>query len=222
MPDDTSGVDEQLTLIASLVAAHVTPVDYASVTANRSGAPTTVAVSNELALAVDEAQYADHAGPCLDALDTGTPVAVDIATTLSWPGFRRTASDLGLQASLSIPLFAGSGAPLAALNLYAYDRDALAPLSAALLHTFDVYREGRYDTGDMPTVNGQHDAGSNELLAGLSQAFAIQHRINFAIGVLMQRHNIIAEAAYLALREQAADTGRSLLETAATVVSTLS
>ncbi len=37
---------------------------------------------------------------------------------MRWPGFRDTAYRLGLHTSLSIPLFAGRGEPIAALNLY--------------------------------------------------------------------------------------------------------
>jgi hypothetical protein len=220
-PDDTSGIDETLTFIASLVAARVGPVDYASITAQRSGAPTTVALSNQVALAVDEAQYADQAGPCLDALDGGIPVAADIASTMAWPGFRFAATELGLQASLSIPLFAGSGQPIAALNLYAHDGQALVPLSRALLHIFDFYQEGRTDVGEAPALGEQADAGSDELLTGLVEAFAVQHRIQVAVGVLMQHHSITADAAYYALREQAANSGRSLLQTSASVVAML-
>jgi hypothetical protein len=41
----------------------------------------------------------------------------NIDATMAWPGFREAAARMGLHASLSIPLFAGSGATIAALNL---------------------------------------------------------------------------------------------------------
>jgi hypothetical protein len=44
---------------------------------------------------------------------------------MAWPGFRDTARQLGLRASVSIPLIAGSGTPIAALNLYAHDPDPM-------------------------------------------------------------------------------------------------
>jgi hypothetical protein len=220
-PDDTSGIDQALTVIASLAAARVGPVDYASITARRSGAPTTVALSNQVALAVDEAQYADDAGPCLDALDAGIPVAADIATTMTWPGFRYAATELGLQASLSVPLFAGSGQPIGALNLYAHDGQALAPLSRALLEIFDFHQAGGGQVGQGPDLSGQADAGSSELLTALVEALDVQHRIQVAIGVLMQQLSVTADAAYAALREQAAHTEQTLLQAAAAVVAML-
>ena len=48
---------------------------------------------------------------------------------MAWPGFRDTAWRLGLRASLSIPLFAASGTPIAALNLYAHDAEPMAALT---------------------------------------------------------------------------------------------
>jgi hypothetical protein len=42
--------------------------------------------------------------------------APDIRHAIRWPGFREQAMRIGLWASLSIPLFAGSGAPIADLR----------------------------------------------------------------------------------------------------------
>jgi hypothetical protein len=96
------------------------------VSSRYEGAYATVAASSDLAV-VDEAQYRDNAGPCLDALDTGSPAAVpEIAATMSWPGFRDVAVNPGLRASLSVPIFAGSGKTIAALNLYGRHCGAMA------------------------------------------------------------------------------------------------
>ncbi len=73
MPDDTRHIDRYLVTIAALTADVVEPVGFASVTAVRDGAPTTVAASSHVAIDVDAAQYADGAGPCLDALFTDKP-----------------------------------------------------------------------------------------------------------------------------------------------------
>ncbi len=62
-PDDQSAMQSQLVAIAQLVADHVEPVSYASVTAYRESAFTTVAASSDIATAVDEAQYAEQSGP---------------------------------------------------------------------------------------------------------------------------------------------------------------
>jgi hypothetical protein len=217
IPDDASNVDQQLVLIAQLAADRVAAVDYASVTAIREDAYTTVAASSELALAVDDAQYAEQAGPCLEPLHTRTPAPVpDIAATMAWPGFRDQAGKMGLRASLSVPLFAGSGEPAAVLNLYGHDAAAMAPLTEAV---WNVYKPNSAAGGvDMQDL----EPGAAELMAGLAEAFAVRATIQQAIGVIMARQAVGAFDAYLSLRARAAETGSSLTTTAAAVIQQLS
>jgi ANTAR domain len=196
-----------------LSADLISPVDYASVTACRGDAFTTVAASSDIAVAVDEAQYADQDGPCLDALDTGSPVPVpDAAATMTWPGFRDSAFRLGIRASLSMPLFAGRGTAVAALNLYGRDPAALAPLTAAVWAAYHAH-----GPGTIPQRNDLDDGGQG-LVAGLVGAFAVHARIQQAIGVVMAATHRTADAAYLILRMRAAGTGTTLTDTATAVL----
>jgi hypothetical protein len=212
-PDDASDVDRHLLTIVQLVAGVVDPVDYASVTAYRRGGITTVAASADVALAVDRAQYADGTGPCVDTVRTGrvTPVP-DIATTIAWPGFRAEAQRLGLQASLSVPLFAGRGVDVAALNLYSRDGAALAPLTARIRAVYDPY--GTATPDETPRV----DPGGEQLVTGLTAAFAVRAVIQQAIGLVMASGAVDEDRAYLTLRVRAAEQGASLVETARTVL----
>jgi hypothetical protein len=214
-PDDSSRVGADLVLIARLAADRIAAVDYASVTSRYQGAYATVAASSDLARAVDEAQYRDDAGPCLEALDADYPAAVpEIAATMTWPGFRDTAVQLGLRTSLSIPLFAGSGKTIAALNLYSRATGPMKALTAAVWAAYDP------DPSESATDQSL-DSGGRELAAGLIGAVALRDRIQQAIGVIMSASAQSADCAYLALRAQAAELGTSLTETAATVVDRL-
>jgi hypothetical protein len=213
-PDDASWIDCQLVTIAQLSADLIAPVAYASVTAYRDDAVTTVATSSEIAVAVDRAQYEEQSGPCLAALDTATPIAVpDVAATMQWPGFRDTAHRLGISASLSIPLFAGRGTPIAALNLYGRDPGGLVPLTAAVRAAYDP----QSGAGTTARETGLDDGGE-ALVAGLAGAFAVQAWIHQAIGVIMATTHRTADAAYLVLRLRAAETGTTLTDTAAAVI----
>jgi hypothetical protein len=211
-PDDTPDVDTRLARIVQETADRLASVSYASITALRDGATVTVAASSEVAVAVDRAQYAEAAGPCLDALAEGAPVGVpDIAATMAimaWPGFQEAAFRMGLRASVSIPLFAGSGMPIAALNLYSRDPVAMAPLSERVLAIF------RFEPAAPADPPPSLDSGGEQLLAGLSAALAVRDLIQQAIGVLMARERRSADEAYLALRLRAADTGSSLTDAA--------
>lgn len=212
MPDDSSWVDTQLLAIGQLAADLVAPVSHVSVTVYRNGSYTTIAASSDVALTVDEVQYADEQGPCIDALDCGAPTAVpDIAASTAWPGFRDAAYQLGLRASLSVPLFAGSGSPVAALNLYGPDSRAMSPLTAAVRKAFDAAAHSAPGTGGL-------DSGSSALVAGLTGAFAVRDLIQQAIGVILSEGQRTPDAAYLTLRLRAAETGRTLTATATAVI----
>jgi GAF domain-containing protein/ANTAR domain-containing protein len=210
LPDDAPALDAQLAMIALLSVDRIGAVDYASITALRGGY-VTVAASNELALAVDEAQYSEGDGPCIDSVDTGEPISVpDIGAVIRWPGFRDAAYRMGLRASLSIPLVAGSGTTVAALNLYGRDIDAMAPLTEAVLAVY---------TGEPP--RDSLDPGSRELVIGLSEAQAVCAVIQRAIGVLIGRDRSTATEAYDHLRVRAASNGETLSGTAAAVLADL-
>jgi hypothetical protein len=212
-PDDHSGVEDQLVVIAQLTAQRVAAVRYASVTARREGACTTVAASSDVALAVDQAQYDEQAGPCLEALETAKPLSVpDIAATMRWPGFRETARQLGLHTSLSIPLFAGRGEPVAALNLYGRDPAAMTALTAAVWTAYD-------DAAPSDPEVRELDAGGRELVDGLAAAFAVRTTIQQAIGVIIAEQGSNPDDAYATLRLRAADAGAALLDIAEAVIS---
>ncbi|WP_250036668.1 GAF and ANTAR domain-containing protein [Paractinoplanes maris] len=206
--DDAPGVDAQLITAALLTADLVAAADYASVTVLRDGGYTTVAASSQLARAVDRAQYDSASGPCLDSVATGAPVAVpDMSTAIRWPGFRDEAWRLGLRASLSIPLFAGSGTTIAALNLYGRDHVTMTPLSEAVLTVFDI---GPGDGEQAAIRSATLDDGSRDLLAGLAEAHAVRAIIQRAIGLLIGRVSCTAEQGYRTLRGCAADAGTTL------------
>ena len=211
-PDDSSAVDDRLDAIVRS-AVTLPGVRYASVTAVRDGADTTVAISDELARAVDDAQYAEQSGPCLESLHTDRPIGVpDIAATTSWPRFREAAFAMGLRASLSIPLFAGSGTAIAVLNLYGHDAEAMTALIAVVRA---AYESAPATAGGAagPTAPGEAD-----LAAGLTGAFAVRACIQQAVGVVMAVRHVAARDAYLHLRTRAAATGEGLPEVAAAIL----
>jgi hypothetical protein len=208
-------VGARLETIVQCCADLLDPVAFASVTRHGESGYSTVAVSSELARAVDEAQYADKAGPCLDTLDSGVPTSAPrIDATMIWPTFREAAAGLGLRSSLSIPLFAGRGSVTAALNLYGRDPSAMAPLSATVLAVYNASPEGD-PPGD---PESELCPGGRELIAGLAGAFAVRATIQQAIGMLIAERRTTADLAYALLRSQAATTEGSVLDAATEVV----
>ncbi len=210
-PDDSFRIGTDLVVIAQLAAKLIAPVECASVTSRDEGGYATVAASSDLAAAVDQAQYDDKAGPCLEALEAHYPAAVpDIAATMTWPGFRDTATRSGLETSLSIPLFAGSGTTVAALNLYSRRSGTLSTLTTAVWAAYDPDSTDRWDHDAL-------EAGGRELTAGLIGAVALRTMIQRAITVL-SADGTGPDHGYQVLCDRAAETGASLTDTAAQVI----
>lgn len=208
-PEHSSSLDAQLVTIARLTAERVSAARYASITALRGRAYTTVAVNDDLIRAVDEAQYADNAGPCLDALDGGSPVGVpDIDTTMQWPGFHEAAPRMGLHASVSVPLFAGRGDAIAALNVYGHDRDAMAPLIAGIC---SVHEPG-------PELS-KLDAGGQELVIGYAESLSIRAAVQLAIELIRADNRCSTDDAYLSLCIRAGVAGQDLADAATDLIS---
>jgi hypothetical protein len=201
--------------IAQLAADTVAAADYASITALRGDDYITVATTSRLAEDVDRAQYADGAGPCLESLRQGVPVPVpDISATITWPGFHEAAARMGLHASVSVPLFTGSGEVVAVLNLYGRDADAMAPLIAGVSAVHDP---------DLPLPTDDDaprplDAGAEDLLTGFAEALAVRATIQLAVTTIKSRSDTTAAQGYLQLRLHAAETGVSLLTAASMVL----
>ncbi|TNH24961.1 GAF and ANTAR domain-containing protein [Micromonospora orduensis] len=209
LPDASPALPEHLSTIVRLSASVVGPVDFASVTVPAGRGHRTDASSSDVADAVDAAQYREEAGPCLLALHSGETVGVpDVAGAVVWPGFRDVAWRYGIRASLSIPLFAGSGAPVAGLNLYARE---VVGMRLLIQRVQDCYEAS--PTSARPLM----DAGSEQLLAGLAGALQTRDLVQRALGVLMDRDNVPVGTAYRRLVEEAGPGG-SLTGTATAVL----
>jgi hypothetical protein len=136
----------------------------------------------------------------------------DISATMTWPGFREAADRMGLKASLSIPLFAGSGATIAVLNLYSHDPVAMRPLKAWVWTIYNCIPGARPEPD-----TSLADGGGEDLIAGLIGAFEVSAFIRRAIGLIMGEQRCTSEQAYLTLRLRAADAGTNLTDLAATL-----
>jgi hypothetical protein len=214
-PEHSSSLAKQLVRIARLTAERVSAARYASITALRGRAYTTVAVSDELIRAVDEAQYADNAGPCLEALDTDAPVGVpDIDSTVRWPGFHEAAPRMGLHASVSVPLYAGRGDAIAALNVYGHDRVAMAPLIAGIC---SVHGHPDGEVSD-DIMLSELDAGGRELVTGYAEALSVRATVRLAIELIRSDNRCSTDDAYLSLCIRAGDAGTDLAKAATALI----
>jgi GAF domain-containing protein len=114
------------------IAARVVPgADGASITTIDRGEPATVSM-DDWSRELDELQFVEHEGPCLDAYRTGTVFRLrDITTDGRWPSYLPQAASRGLRSMLSLPM-ASEGTLIGALNLYSREIEAFDVEAASL------------------------------------------------------------------------------------------
>jgi transcriptional regulator with GAF, ATPase, and Fis domain len=176
--------------------------------------PYTVVSTDELTLRLDEHQYADGNGPCLEALSTHVPVfVVDMATEVRWPPYPAQAAALGVRSSMSYPLITGE-AIVGALNMYAFTE--LEP---------DVGRNARAaqlaDRAAGALAVGMRLAEQSSENANLRVALSSRTVIDQAIGVLMAQQQCSTEDAFAILRKASQGRNIKLRDVAAQIVASV-
>ncbi len=223
--------DATLHRIVRLAVEIVPGADYAGVSRMRNRAVTTPAWSDELALRIDEAQYAVDEGPCLSAIRLhGTFESTDLGTDERWPAFGPRAAEMGVSSLLSFRLHTSSEddeikqdpsatpagpdtVTLGALNLYARDRDAFGEADHRTGALFAAYASVALEAAEAYR-------GAQETAEGLQIALESRDVIGQAKGILMAREHVTAEEAFDILRTTSQHLNVKLRELAAQVAET--
>jgi GAF domain-containing protein len=170
----------------------------------RSGA-TTPAATDDLVAKVDAVQYAEQQGPCLDAAAEGTVSVPDLLVDERWPRFATGAVALGVRSMLAFSLFTEGGV-VGALNLYAAEPNAF-PADAA-------------EIGQPLAAHAAVALVSSRERANLRIALDTRDLIGQAKGILMERHGIDAEQAFVVLIAASQRVNRKLRDVAEELVTT--
>jgi transcriptional regulator with GAF, ATPase, and Fis domain len=204
-------VESLLTEVARLAARVLNPPASCGITLRRDHEPYTAATSDALAAHVDEVQYGEHAGPCLQTLDTGEQVYVrDLSAETRWGGYPTHALGYGIRSSLSLPL-SGDGHTRGALNLYALTTEAFGPDQRNRAGLFAAQAGAA-----LAIVTRQ--VRQVELSDQLRHALASRAVIDRAIGVIIGQRRCTAEAAFDVLRDISQRQNRKLRDIAAEIV----
>jgi GAF domain-containing protein len=185
----------------------------ASITLLTGDEAVTPVYTHQLALDLDECQYAKGHGPCMHAAATGEPVAIDDARSdTRWRDFLDVAVQRGAMSSLSMPL------PLhervsGALNIYAREPDNFDPQSREFARRFASY--GAVVAGNMLVYESALDRAKN-----LETALESRAVIDQAKGILMERFKMTADQAFQALTRVSMETNTKVREIAGRFVDT--
>jgi GAF domain-containing protein len=185
--------------------------DGVSITTFRDGRPEASAASSDWARQLDEMQYLEHEGPCLDSARTGNVFRIaDVAAETRWPGYLPRAGAAGVRSLLSVPL-AAEGRLIGALNLYAKAPEAFTPESVSVAEIIAAH------TGLATQVASAY-FGQRELADQLRQAMESRAVIEQAKGVVLSARGCDADEAFTLLRQASQQRNVKLRDVAAQVV----
>jgi len=196
-------IDETLDEVVALAKRVLPETPETSVTLLTNDEAWTAAFSGELANSLDERQYDDGYGPCLDAAVSGGAIQVTVEDPDGpYPDFRQLAHQLGVSHSLSVGLPA-AGRTIGALNLYTTAGQAFSDDSSRIAGTFAGFAGialatvGRYDDAVAAATQ-------------LQQALQSRAVISQAQGILMSEHHYSRNEAFAALLRLAQQEGMKL------------
>ncbi|MGI5525281.1 GAF and ANTAR domain-containing protein [Micromonospora sp. CA-259024] len=205
------GLDDVLQRVAEL-AKRVLPVPVeVSVTLVRGGTAHTAVFTNELAQDMDERQYAQGSGPCLEAATAGEVLAVpDLATEDRWPAWAERGRTAGVGSSVSIGL-PMQEAVVGALNVYAGTPHAFDDDTVAVLETFAAYAA-------VALANAQLYDSTATLARQMQEAMANRAVIEQAKGIVMAERRCSPAEAFAILSKVSQDSNRKVRDVAQALV----
>jgi GAF domain-containing protein len=205
-------LEDVLTEITAIATPGIPGAESTSITLVRGDRAFTVAHDGEMALAADELQYQEDAGPCLDAGRGGVVLRVDdMAAETRWPSYVERVVPQGVRSSLSIPL-PFQDTSIGALNNYSSQPSAFVSEEslAAALEVAEVVA--------VAVGNATAHAELGEQTRNIRLAMESRAVIEQAKGVLMAQRHIDAEQAFEVLREASQRYNRKLRDIAQGIV----
>lgn len=202
-------LEQTLRGIVTGAVQNVTGADFAGITlVTRTGKLSTPAASDELVETIDRVQYEVRQGPCLtSAWDRLTVRSDDLRSEHRWPDFAHRAADLGVLSMLSLQLYVRDE-DMGALNLYSRAAGAFSPNDEITGLLFATHAA-------IALVGAQHETHLSSALTG-------RDVIGQAKGILMERHQIDAHAAFAVLLRISQSSNRKLRDIAEELATTRS
>jgi GAF domain-containing protein len=205
---DLSGI---LSRVADFARQGLPAAKDVSITLVGDGGPYTAAYTDESALALDELQYRQQAGPCLEAAAEQVTVHVpDTARDSRWNGWpqRAAAAGAGSVLSVALPILDDVGG---ALNIYGQ--------ASEVFDKKEIRAAQRFAEHAAVTLANAHLYDRTASLAHQMQS-AMEHRavIEQAKGIVMAERRCTPEEAFAVLTKVSQDSNRKLRDLAAAIV----
>jgi GAF domain-containing protein len=205
---DLKGV---LNRVADLAQRTLPDAEEVSITLIRDGAAYTPAHTGETAMRLDDWQYEQDHGPCLEAAAGKTTVYVpDTSIDHRWDGWASRAADAGIGSMLAVGLpivenISGS------LNIYGVRVGAFDDEAITLAETFVRY-------AGVALANAHLYETTATLAQHMQAAMESRAVIEQAKGIIMGERRCTADEAFAILTRVSQDTNRKLRDVAAALV----
>ncbi|WP_372461589.1 GAF and ANTAR domain-containing protein [Actinacidiphila acidipaludis] len=207
----TRTLEKFLRALADRAMEYTPDCDGCGVTLERRGQPLTVASTGDSATRLDEKQYGQDAGPCLEALRTGREVSVpDMIAERRWGAYGAFAVAHGTLSSLSVPIAAWAGTA-GALNLYSSRSDGFATADLPFLRSLAAEATGA-------VALAQAMADSQTALPRMRERLASRTLVGQAAGIVMAERGTTHREALEVLMETAQERGVGLSDVSAELV----
>ncbi|MFD9097945.1 GAF and ANTAR domain-containing protein [Streptomyces collinus] len=204
------GLDTLLRDLTDRAVGEVPGAAACSITVSRADRLLTLAGSGTLPGGLDQRQYENGSGPCVDAAETGEEqYAADLAEEARWPEYTAYALSTGVRCVLALPLDIEDEAG-AALNLYG---TAPGALDEARPLARDLAARVGGAVGAALRVERERSSAADVRLALLSRSV-----IDQAVGIVMARERLDAEAAMARLVRASQDRNVKLRDLCARLV----
>lgn len=204
-------LDGVLTQVAGLARRTVPGAAEVSVTLVKGKGAHTAAFTADLALTLDEWQYAKGYGPCLDAAASGATLTVaDMTADSRWPDWAVHALAAGAHSSLSIGLPVQESVT-GALNIYATKPHAFDDHAVVLAQTFGGYAA-------VALANAHLYDAQATLAQHLQAAMESRAVIEQAKGIIIGERRCSPDEAFRVLTKVSQDSNRKVRDVAAALV----
>lgn len=209
---DVADIHQFLAELAEVSTTVVSAPVSSGITLRYDGNLLTFGSSDERAEALDETQYREGSGPCLQSMEEGRIVAVeDARNEKRWPGYVPRAVEMGLRCSLSLPLTVGDDT-FGALNVYGFETPHLfGPAQQRQLELFAAQAAGTLRVATRQVKDAT-------LLAQMEESLRSRTVIDQALGIIMGQQRCTAAVAFELLRRESQNSRRRLRDLAADLV----
>jgi transcriptional regulator with GAF, ATPase, and Fis domain len=205
-------VESTVARIADLSVIAIDGADLCGISLVMGKKVRTMAVTDDIGLAIDELQIETGQGPCMSSIEEQATFYIpDMATDETWPDFSKKAAEAtGISSLLGFVLHVNQGA-LGALNVMSYQVGAFDDDAIAAGAVFAAQ-------AGVALANALTHQKNEKKVEQLEEGIRTRQVIGEAVGIIMATRKVSAEKAFDILKAISQHTNVKLREVAAGLV----